>query len=58
MHKVFFNGEEVFNSLSLDECLGLGLTLHRASNVAHKVEILEADKDKPSITLVRVDKKD
>lgn len=43
MYKLFFNSEEVYRNLSLEETLAFGLTLHRSSNVNHTIGIVYPD---------------
>lgn len=43
MYKLFFNSEEVYRNLSLEETLAFALSLHRFSNVLHTIGIVYPD---------------
>lgn len=45
MYKLFFNSEEVYRNLSLEETLAFALSLHRSSNVKHTIGIVYPDGD-------------
>lgn len=43
MYKLFFNSEEVYRNLSLEETLAFALSLHRSSNVDHTIGVVYPD---------------
>lgn len=53
MYKVFFEDLEIFTSSSLEDALALALSMHRASNISHKIYVYDPDKDQASIVLER-----